>query len=188
MGAMQQALCAGSGPIVYATWDPANKGANLALTGGNLTATTVLGNNNSGVRSTVGKSSGKPYWENKHTASNEGNTGICDSSYNFAGYLGGDTHGVSYDSNDGKLYYNNAAVATGGATYILNDVIGMALDVGASTIAFYKNNVLQYTYTFSLTGTIYAANGDFGTASSTANFGATALTYTPPTGYTAGLY
>lgn len=64
MGAPQQALSS-YGAVVgttYATWNPADKSADITLSLGNLKATQTTSSWDS-VRSTIGKTSGKWYWE-----------------------------------------------------------------------------------------------------------------------------
>lgn len=189
MSAIQQALFfQGASGVTYATWNPADKNAGITLSNGNLTAT--QGGASRAVRSTIGKASGKYYWELTQTGGGEADWGIGNSSASLSTWLGNDANGLSYDSSDGKLYKGGVAVATGGATYTTTHTIGIALDVTAGTVSFYKNNVAQYTaFSHGIAGTIYAMVGSFAaTPVVTANFGATALTYTPPAGYNAGLY
>ena len=176
-------------PLTYATWDPANKASNVTLSGGNLTAALASGGTGM-VRATIGKSSGKWYWENTIGINNLGQVvGICNSSQTFTGvYPGGSSaNGWSYRDFDGKKFNGGGGFAYG-STWNTGDVMGVALDMDAGTLIFYKNNVSQGTAYTGLTGTIYAAwGGSVGTNSAaTTNFGATAFAYTPPSGY-AGL-
>lgn len=48
--------------ITYTKWNSADKDADITLSGGDLT-TSVIGGGTGGVRSLIGKSSGKWYWE-----------------------------------------------------------------------------------------------------------------------------
>jgi len=76
-----------------------------------------------------------------------------------------------------------------GATYTAGDIIGIALDMDGGTVTFYKNNTSQGQAFSGITGTVFATAGSGGTTTGlVANFGATTLTYTPPSGYNAGLY
>lgn len=176
----------GSGVTTYATWNPADKHADINLTGGDLTATSTTGSK--GVRATIGKSSGKWYWEVMNNSGAENDIGIATASASLSTWLGADAQGVGYDSFDGKLYKNSSIVASY-ATYAQNDYIGFALDCDAGTIAIYKNGTLQGTYSHGLSGTIYPAMGGFAsTMSGIANFGASAFTYSPPGGFNAGVY
>lgn len=188
MGAVQQAIAsygAAAGGPTYATWNPSDKGANVTLSGGNLSGTTVVGGGF--ARSTIGKSSGKWYWE-ANTANVRSILGVAYSTASVSAYLSAITDGWAYYGANGIVYNNSATVFTG-ATYTTTDVIGFALDATAGTLAIYKNNTLQGTVT-GLSGTIYAAaGGDGGGVSSwTFNFGATAMAYSPPAGFNAGLY
>lgn len=49
--------------VTYATWNPSDKSANVTLSNGNLTATITANTAFYGARATIGKSSGKWYWE-----------------------------------------------------------------------------------------------------------------------------
>lgn len=190
MGAIQQMLLAEASTtpgVTYATWNPSDKDAGITLSNGNLTS---LNNTASkSVRSTIGKTTGKWYWEVYVVSAVENDIGVANGSFALTNYLGNDANGVGYDSSDGKLYKSNAAVASGGSTYSAGSTLGFALDVDAGTLKVYNANTLQYTYTYVFSGTIYAAVGGFAiNAESTANFGATAFTYSPPGGYNSGLY
>ncbi len=174
----------------FATFDPANKGTDITLSNGNLTATdSALGDiTTEWVNSTIGKSSGKWYWEITAITIGDLIVGIKSGTSQYYPGFSNDSYG--YYSLDGKSYKNNVGAAYG-ATYIAGDVIGVALDMDGGTIKFYKNNSLQGTAYSAISGTNYAAVGSAGSGvlfSATANFGATALTYTPPSGYNAGLY
>ena len=173
-----------SGAVTYATWDPANKGANISLSGGNLIASSsAVG----GVRSTIGKSSGKWYWEYTATTASNMINGVGNASASLASYPGSDANGWGYRSFNGDKA--NSSTAAYGASYVTGDVIGVALDITSGTIEFYKNNVSQGVAFSGLSGTIFAMCGSVsGSDVLTANFGATALTYTPPSGFNAGLY
>ena len=161
----------------------------IVLSNGNLTAS-----NSSGVwaaaRATIGKSSGKWYWEViGGTNATYDMVGIAYSTASIAdlNYLGIDANGWGYFSNDGWRYHSGPNVLFG-ATFTTGDVIGFALDMGAGTCDVYKNNALQGTLATGLTGTVYPAFSLYTGSDLTANFGATALTYAPPTGYNAGVY
>jgi hypothetical protein len=172
----------------YATWNPSDKSASITLSNGNLTA--VQGGTNGvfqSVRSTIGKSSGKWYWE--YTA--VGNGRMASIALSTAGltatYLGADANGWGFYGGDGKKY-NNATGVAYGTTFTAGDVISVALDMDAGTVIFYKNGVSVGTAFTGLTGTMFAGiSNDTNNDGFTANFGATALTYTPPSGYCAGL-
>jgi hypothetical protein len=84
-------------------------------------------------------------------------------------------------------YYNGSSWAAYGATYTNGDIVGVAVDVDAQTITFYKNNVAQPTRTsiglseLTFIGWANATAGD----NYAANFGQRPFSYTPPTGFKA---
>ena len=83
---------------------------------------------------------------------------------------------------------NNNSFTAYGATFTTNDVIGVALDLDAGTIVFYKNNVSQGTAFSGLTGEFSAIVGDAGAAttiSGSINFDQRAFAYSPPSGFVA---
>lgn len=185
-----QLLIASGGARTYATWNPADKQVNLTLSGGNLTGA-VSTPNSGGVRATIGKNSGKWYWEvvfsNIPTLSSYFGCGLTLAA---AGYQPGqiaNSAGYIRDSSGGYLFQNGSLVSTvtAGAT------LGFAFDADAQTLQILVSNVPQGT----LTG--LSASALFPTAfidatdnlnTFTANFGATTLTYTPPSGFNPGLY
>lgn len=175
----------------FATWNPSDKQADIVLGGGNLSVSVGAGAGAwCGVRSTIGVSSGKWYWE--YTVGGTAASGwivgaaLSTATLSTPGYPGGDANGWGYQSNGNK----QAGATAFGASYTAADVIGVALDMNAGTVQMYKNNVLQGTLATGLTGTFYAMVGLVRSEAGTyvANFGATSMTYTAPTGYNQGLY
>jgi hypothetical protein len=158
----------------------------------NSTPTLSAGNLNYSVGSTstpvaaatIGVSSGKWYWE--VTATSAGNNiGIISlSDTRSLLFVGGSSNSWAYFHTGIK--YGNSVGTSYGASYTTNDVIGVALDLTAGTITFYKNNTSQGTAFSSLSGTFFPACGNDGTTSSCVfNFGQRPFTYTPPTGFVA---
>jgi hypothetical protein len=73
-------------------------------------------------------------------------------------------------------------------SYTLGDVIGVALDLDAGTLAFYKNGSDQGTAYSSITGTYFPGISDVNNDASRnstfiANFGQRPFAYTPPSGF-----
>lgn len=167
----------------YATWNPSDKGAGITLSNGNLTETTSA--TAAITRSTISKSSGKWYWEVK-LDSGALNAGVATSAASLVQYLGGNASGWGYFYTG--LVYNNNIGSGSNAAYTAGDTIGFALNMDTGVLTFYKNNVAQPTTVSGLSGAIYAATGSNNVGTGTANFGATPFTYTPPSGYNAGLY
>ena len=168
----------------YATWNPSDKHTTVTLSNGDLTETTSA---DGLVRSTVGVSSGKWYWECTPQSAALCLIGVANSTAALSGACGTNVNGWAYYGGSGGLKFNNGNQGAFGIAYGSGDVVGIALDMGAGTIAFYVNNASQGTAFTGLTGTLYAASGN-GTSSVLANFGATTLVYTPPSGFNAGLY
>lgn len=188
---IQQSLFMATSPVVggaYATWNPADKGANITLSGGNLSA---FSNGAAGalVRSTVSVTTSKWYWETiVNTATDE--PGIANASASTTAYAGNDPNAWCYFGGASPGIYNNGTRIFTCLGFTTGDVIGIALDPAAGTCAFYKNNVLQATVTGLAAVAYYAmwSCSPAGGGTSATNFGATAFVYSPPGGFNAGLY
>jgi hypothetical protein len=139
---------------------------------------------------TIGASSGKYYWECSMSGVGGSQAVIIGIAPNsvisnyitnnlFVGQSAGD---YSYYTNGNK--FNNGINTLYGATYGDGDIIGVALDMDAGTLTFYKNNVSQGTAFSGLSGTFFPAVGSTG-AQVYCNFGQRPFAYTPPTGYVA---
>ena len=171
----------------YAVLNPLVSAANPTIAEGNLmltTPTTGYGN----CYATMGISSGKWYWESTFFSSGGAAVlnGVANANASSASYLGADANAWVYASDGTKL--NNAIQVSYGASYTVNDVIGVALDMDAGTLTFYKNNASQGTAYTGLTGTLFPAFGDANNSLSSVlkmTFGQRPFTYTPPSGYSA---
>lgn len=177
----------------YATRNPSDKNANISLSSGNLIATATNTSWKS-VRATIGKSSGKWYWEVVTTKSWTRNAMIwvsrsTSSLSTHAGSTSTDWAYYSYNWKlDAKNWYNNNTNITYWNAFNTWDVIGVALNMDAGEITFYKNNVSQWTFT-GLSWTMYPIVSPYdNTMYFTANFGATTMVYTAPSWFNQGLY
>lgn len=176
-----------SAPVI-STWDPSKKASTMILSNGNLTAAGTKS-----VLSTVGKNSGKWYWEIRINAGSGGldvgisqntspnfNTevGQASSSWGYINWLGG---GLKQHSSVNVAY---------GTSYGPASTIGVALDMDGGTVIMYKNGVSQGVMYSGITGTIYAAVSSYSgnTGTYTANFGETLFGFPVPSGYNPGLY
>jgi hypothetical protein len=183
-GEVRGNYCTASPLITFTSTDPA-----MALLNGNLDIT--RGGAGWGMcGSTIAVSTGKWYWEATfvQSGSGDGVLGIHKTNttlFQIVGYSG-DPGGYGYASGGTKL--NNTTGTAYGATYTNGDVIGVALDLDAGTLTFYKNNSSQGTAFSSLSGEFYPAfssvNGT-GVGSWTANFGQRPFAYTAPSGFKA---
>lgn len=186
MGCAQQMMPGGAPSRIYATWNPADKSANITLSGGDLVATSV---GSGAARSTISKSAEKWYWEVTVTASASWlAVGAGNSSAILTASPGTTTNSIGYYAN-GSIIKNNALVTTK-TGLVSGDVISFAYDAGLSTLNIIRNNVLQFTASGVNipTGALYAMCGPASGGVITANFGASPFAYTPPGGYNKGLY
>ncbi len=190
-------------PSSYATWNPSDKGSEITLSDKNNVATKSGSGSsfaNSGIRSTIGKSSGKWYWEYVYTEDGGSNwpvVGVGNLSANMSDHVGSDTNGWGVYAPDGYKYYNDIG-SSYGTSFTQGDVIGVALNMDTGKVWFSKNGTWMNSgdpaagtnEAFSgLTGTIYAFIVMYQPGSIwTAKFGATALSYVAPSGYKSGLY
>ena len=144
----------------------------------------------SGV-SSFAVSSGKWYFEAKFTsfpASSAAFVGISPDTLqwvNNASHFGQGSASGSYGyySNNGYIYTGGSS-SSYGATYTTNDVIGVALDLDAGTLHFYKNGTDQGEAASGLTGTWNVGVSSLDTPA-VVNFGQRAFEQTPPTGFKA---
>ncbi|GAB3755216.1 SPRY domain-containing protein [Lysobacter olei] len=173
MSAIQQilaALQAASSGGAAVTWNPSDKGGNITLSSGNLTATKVTADGYQSVRATAGRDAthaGGYYFEVQ--LSSAGGTapyatiGIGTSaSPNVASeYVGQTATSYSYYQETGTKITNATGTAYG-ASYTTGDVIGVLVKNGK--VYFRKNGTWQNSgdptaetgFAFSgLTGTVY---------------------------------
>jgi hypothetical protein len=173
----------------YCTWNPVDT-VNTTLTDGALLAT-VGGGGTSLTFGTIGLTSGKWYWEVTPTSIQDqsaliGIAAINQSrgSRNYAG-----AYGWYYYSFNGNTYSNNTSLSYGSA-YVANDVIGVALNMDAGTLVFYKNGVSQGTaFSSGLVGNVIAPAVNNGSGSGVQvcvlNAGQRPFAYTAPSGFKA---
>jgi len=171
----------------YSTWNPlaTTPAAPVTFSNGNLDVS--FGSSLTGrAQSTLGVSSGKWYAEITVTAASgiDRIIGIVTPTTNDQPGYTADSYG--YYGNGQKI--TNNTLTNYGASYTTNDVIGIALDLDAGTITFYKNNTSQGQAFSGLSGTYLISVSDSsnaGTCSYTANFGQRAFRYAAPTGFKA---
>lgn len=172
----------------YATLNPNDKGASITLANNNLTA--YVASTVASVRSTIGKSSGKWYWEVVQASVVVGPIfGISTIDSPTSAYTGGDANSLGLYCSNGQLYRNTTGSAFTSAI-ALGDVIGIALDLDAATIAFYKNGILLGSIATGFAGkTCYASASSSGGSAGgfNFNFGDTEFSFAPPAGFN-GLY
>ncbi len=162
------------------TWNPIEKGSVTTLSNGNLTANNIL--QNSSVKSTDPKSSGKWFCEIKVDALNINCIGIGSSDLLM-------TSGITSSNNFFYYYFdgrksNGGLTSTYASTLSVGDIIGILIDFDAGTLTYYKNGVnlgiafdnIKKLSNFCIVVSSGTLSGNGGV---TANFGATPFKYLP---------
>lgn len=184
------------GGVTTTNWNPSDIGANLTLSNGNLTATGGTTTGYPGVRAVANHSSGKYYYEAHCDLSLSGSQqcGVGNGSAALNNYMGSTTTTSCGVIPSGSVLGGAGGTAT---AFTTGDTICVALDVGNNNIWFRKgsgiwnnnagNDPAANTGGISvstISGPFYPmctthAVGDAWTA----NFGATAYSQTPPSGF-----
>lgn len=182
------------------TWNPSDKNSNITLSDLNLTAESATASY-VGVRSTTSKNWGKLYAEFlvvTGTSSAGPEVGLATSSASLSGYIGSNTQSWGYFFGKGdttsKKQYGGGISAYGYGYGADGDLLMMAVDLDNSMIWWGKNGAwgasgdpaTRANPAFSnVTLTPLYVITTVRTAKITANFGASAFTYTMPSGFSA---
>ena len=162
----------------YATVSTTDKAPEIVVNGNTITNTV---NAWKSVRATVGKSSGKWYWEVKNSSTSLGlwSRGIGKPTANINSYIWVDASGYAwYNDWTSSLKWNNGINPNYWSLSTSGDIIGFALDMDAGTITAYKNWVSQWIMYTGLSGTYYPMFSTYGTNTTMiVNFGATPFVY-----------
>lgn len=194
-GAISLADLHGKTKKTYAQFTTSNS-ATISGSGTIVTGTASYGK----ARADIFKTTGKWYWEMKITADAPGDgtnvgLGLATIDWDMAAYgsLGsaGDLYSMGWSGT--SMLYNGSAVTPNSGSlvaHVINDVCGFALDNTAQTLDVYLNGVFKAQFPCDTTATggtpiaaLYYIDG-----SVTANFGATAMAYAPPSGFNRGFY
>ena len=157
-----------------------------SLSNGNLDIANLTANFE-GCTGTIYVSSGKYYFEFTNSYSNV-MIGVCTNNNPLGNNFSASTTSWTYCSN-GQKFGNGANGVSYGASFTTGDIIGVALDMDAGSITFYKNGVSQgVAFSTGLSGkeltplvSSFVAAG----AKGSANFGQRAFAYTAPSGFKA---
>ena len=186
-----------SAPANYATLNPLNINdmggtTSVTISDGNLTVANARNTYFGTALSNLSMTSGKYYCEGT-VDSNDATTLLCgilkidplESRWNTDDeQIGYSQYGYGYRSNNGNKE-NNLSNSSYGDSYGDGDTIGIALDLDAKTISFYKNGTNQGVAYSGIPAGEYA----FGFSSSEtnnkwkANFGQKPFKYAPPKGF-----
>jgi hypothetical protein len=209
--AVQQLLAAygSSAPaFTYATWNPADTSADIALSGGNLVATRNAGGGWRSSRATQSKNAGKWYFELSRTAGSDKAQsiyGLMTAASGLSEYPGqviSSAGAQALNTVDVNLYTNGFAGTFGGQSDVpIGGGFQIAVDMGTRKVWVKTFGAAGWigggdpaagtSQTFLLTGTdpIFPAIGhNLAGVEVTANFGASAFTGTVPSGFNAGWY
>jgi len=143
------------------------------------------------ARGSIYVSSGKWYWEVNVVQVGYLMIGVASPSFSLDNTYGTNTYNWTYFQPNGNKYGPGigGAGSAYGASYTAGDVIGVALDMDAGTLTFYKNNTSQGTAFTGITGLVapvIALNNETGSGGIAAiNFGQRPLSYSAPSGYVA---
>ena len=164
----------------YATLNPLSKGSAITLANGNLDIS-AASSGSQRVWGTIGVSTGKWYFEfTQNSGTYAQGVGIKSSAAqdNNTNYF--------YTGHTGQKVNASGTASSYGATWGNNDVIGVAFDLDAGTITFYKNGTSQGQAFSGITDATYfpyVVGWSGGAWGGTVNFGQRPFAYTPPTGY-----
>lgn len=184
----------------YCTLNPLDNGG-LTLSNGNLDGSSSA-NSWKTVRSTLGMSSGKWYWEMTCTGADLTDNlffvGIATNAAPLTTHIGAGVSSFAYYNLNGSVYYNGG-ITSYGNTWQTGDVIGVAYDADNAKIWFAKNGTWQNSgnpasgtnaaFTSITAGTYFPAispySGDGSATSGVMNFGSRPFAYTAPSGFKA---
>jgi hypothetical protein len=154
----------------------------FTLTDGNLRYSKSGDSGNSRIRGTMFVGSGKYYWEyNIGSVGAAGLVvGIASAQYKIGTV--NDTPYRGYNATGNKA--SGATATSYGSSYTANDVIGLAADIDAGTLIFYKNGSSQGTAFTDIAGSQWTAFIQ-GEGVVNCNFGQRPFAYTAPSGFKA---
>lgn len=175
------------------TWNPADKGANITLSGYYMTAIAVPGGWNT-VRATISRDvalGGKGYFE-VYVPTTDVIIGVATADASTTSYIGFYASGWGYYSGTGEKFHNTPSGTAYGNSFSATAVIGVAVDCTAAKIWFSKNGTWQASgdpatgtgAAFGdLAGTIFPAASIGSGSSVTLRLKSTSWSYAAPSGF-----
>ena len=157
------------------------------ISNGNLRVSGAAAVSNAYARGTM-TLSGKFYAEFSFDVVNATATIGVDAVTATSGALNTSSTSVSYRSGGNRRVLGTETAY--GASWVANDIIGVAVDTAANTVEFFKNGTSQGVITssafFAQGDCVFAmSKDDVGSPNGFANFGQRPFAYTPPTGFNA---
>ena len=171
----------------YATMNAVDKNSQIALANGNLDYTNSSSNANTQARATIAyPSTGKWYFESTRGG---GGSSFAAGIGTSTTSLGTQNAGIIMYNQNGQIYVDGSLNSTPGTTFASGDTMGVAVDMDAAKVYWYKNGVvinasgLSFTVGSSTWMPMIGCytNGDTGTL----NFGQRPFAYTAPSGFKA---
>lgn len=185
----------GGTSVVYATWNPSDKGTNVALSNSDLTAT---GSGGSGVaRATVSKTTGKYYYEAVVTTNvNSSNTlvGVANGAASLAGPLSTANNSTIVFRYDGIVFRGSSNLGDLGANNVDGDIIMIGVDIDNGRFYVGRNGTWLNSadpgagtgsLSFTPSGAIYPAVNVANGGVWTARFNPSSFSYSVPSGFSA---
>jgi hypothetical protein len=168
----------------YCTLNPLNKNSGVTVSNGNLTFSGA--SVNQGITGTIAVSTGKWYYEASLVtiSGTAPMLGFVISQGWDLGYVGNFGGGYAYEAGGTRYTNGGASAYSGASSYTVGDIIGVALDLTAGTLTYYKNGVSQGVAFSGLSGTFLPALSAQ-TNTWNVNFGQRAWAYAPPAGFNA---
>ncbi len=173
--------------IAPTTWNPSDKSANITLSGSNLTATDTATDTRALVRATTSKTSGKWHFEATLVSGTVSpGIGVANATASLTAYLGVDNNGIGWFCT-GSVNRNGGQQGVVDS-YAATDILAVEVDLDNHLIYFQKNGGSRSSgFDISaITGALFPTFSGYDLNSAmTANFGHTAFTITPTSGYSA---
>lgn len=173
--------------VIYATWNPADKGTLITLSNGNLTAINTNASSRSAVRGTLSKTSGLWKFEITVNAGTVISVGTASANIDLnitASYLGQPPleESLGYDANGRVTTGGSGGVTEPG--YVSGDTVSIELNAATREVYFQKaGSPRSSVYVMAGTGAIFPVIQLRSSAQVTTNFGASAWAITPSSGY-----
>lgn len=117
-------------------FNPADRGPNITLSNGNLTATDTSGGGWASVRSTLSRTSGKWAWRVTWNTFH-GFVGVANASAALNTFLGANGNGIGLSSNGGQIFFNGSSV--GGWQPSLGNFLLVLLDLDNGRLSLLPN-------------------------------------------------
>jgi len=147
----------------FCTMNPLALKANHVSSQGNLKMTWADGNAGTD-QGTMLMKSGKWYWEIVANVAAGVPLAVGDANFDFkdAENIAATTGGVNAIGYGpaGYIYQTGGSAISDPATFGTSDIAAIAVDVDGGTVKFYKNNSLEYTYTYGTSGVGITPNGN----------------------------